>query len=368
MQRSYHYDSGPGFFFDWMRNGGLEGVADTAYQVLAEQIAQDIFEPPASAPILIGPNTVSRRLSSSRVGMELRKCGDIFPPPPLRNADYRKIGAKVRRLPLLRGRSSMDDDSLRFAGLQVEQTGTMEIHTGKTDDRLRAPKPGPETGDNTGAVSDTEWAMDGLVDDRNAVVQGISCVAAVPMGLWEQTVGLVGKRSRERTEQFASTLRAVTTRDHFEGDLADAVARSLQSQVVDPIKRTDEPLRLSFAAADKQTKPLTEVPSNTAVEIQILSTKLQGRHRNSRSRAVFVEIQATVYRTSDGQELYSCPIRYRSEVRRLKDWAASDAKLFRQELDSCTQLAARALAKDLMARGFATPLTATNAPVRERLQ
>lgn len=237
------------------------------------------------------------------------------------------------------------------------ETNAMEIHTGKTDERIRAPKPGPDSGSGSGTMSDTKWSLDGLEEDRNAIVQGLSCLAAVPMGLWEQSVGLIGKRSRDKTDQFVRALNAVTTREHFEENMADEVARRLQSQVVDSVRRTDEPLRFALSnqpdaggAGTTQADALAK--TKTALEIQVLTTRLVGKHPNSRSRAVLVEIQATVYRTSDGQELYSRPIRYLSSQKRLKDWAASDGKLFRQELNACSQQTAQALAKELIGRGF----------------
>ena len=87
---------------------------------------------------------------------------------------------------------------------------------------------GPGFRRQRGAQSDTEWAMDGLVNDRNAVVQLVSCLAAVPMGIWEQTVGAVLNTSRNRTEKLVLSLDAVPEQRHFEGDLADEVARRLR--------------------------------------------------------------------------------------------------------------------------------------------
>jgi hypothetical protein len=242
----------------------------------------------------------------------------------------------------------------------------MEIHTGKTDERLRSPKPGPESGSASGDMSDTKWAMDGLDEDRNAVVQGISCLAAVPMGLWEQTVGVVHKHSRDKLEEFSRAINALTTQQRLEGDLADEVARSLQSKVVDPVVRTDEPMRFALSsqreASGRGSAPTNApVKSKTALEIQVLSMRFVGKHRNSRSQAVLVEVQATIFRTSDGQELYSRPIRYLSSEKRLKDWAASDGLQFRRELEACSRRTARALVSDLVTRGFVTPLTNSNA-------
>ena len=342
LERSYRYESGPAFFVDWTRIRGVEDVAQTGYQVLAGQIAEDIFEPASLAPMLIGPGQKSSRASSVQM---LGRTGDLVP------------GSKW--------------STLRFVSSQQEETGSMEIHTGKTDERIRSPKPGPEPGSASGDMSDTKWAMDGLEDDRNAVVQGISCLAVVPLGLWEQTVGVIQKHSRDKREELSRALSAVTTRQHLEGDLADEVARSLQSKVVDPVVRTEEPMRFTLAnqpeAGDRGTAPTgASVKSKTALEIQVLSTRLVGKHRNSRSRGVLVEVQATIFRTSDGQELYSRPIRYLSSEKRLKDWAASDALLFRRELEACSRRTAQALVSDLVTRGFVTPLSNSNSTKLEQ--
>ena len=81
---------------------------------------------------------------------------------------------------------------------------------------------------------------------------------------------------------------------------------------------------------------------------------------------MLVEVQATIFRTSDGQELYSRPIRYLSSAKRLKDWAASDALLFRRELEACSRRAAQALVSDLVTRGFVTLLTNSNTTILDQ--
>jgi hypothetical protein len=138
---------------------------------------------------------------------------------------------------------------------------------------------------------------------------------------------------------------------------------------VNPVRRTDTPSRFAFSdvpeAAERRSAPADSAtaPSKTALEIQVLGTSLVGKHRNSSTRAMLVEIQVTVFRTSDGQELYSRPVQYRSSAMRLKDWVASDARLFRRELESCSRLTAQTLVSDLIARGFVTPLPGTNSSI-----
>ncbi len=334
LERKYHYESGPDLFIDWTRPGGLEAVAETGYQELASQIAEDIFQPGSQPPILIGPEKIQSRAT------------------------------------LIRVFSTRSAFALHFVSLVQEEVGSMEVHTGRFDDRLGSPKPAPEIGSSSGDMSDTKWSMDGLEEDRNAVVQGLSCLAAVPLGLWEQTVGVFHKHSRERKEAYTKVLNTASTHQHFETDLADEVTRRLRAKSADSVRRTEEPMRFSFAASPSLTetpRPGAVVASKTALEIQVLSTRLVGKHSNSSSRAVVVEIQATVFRTSDGQELYSRPIRYRSAEKRLKDWAASDARLFRQELATCSRRTAQALVSDLLTRGLVTPRQNPNSGVPDQL-
>jgi hypothetical protein len=382
LAKSYRYDSGADLFIDWTRNKGLEDAARTGYRILAEQITDDVFQPVSQPPILIGPGQKQPNQTSVRIfhSRELARTGraewTYTPVARERQAFNRNrpvlLKARRRVRPHLHGhtqdllaRQASERAPTRTAATSPsadppqEQAGAMEIHTGKADERLRIPAQTAKSGSDLGVVSDTKWSLDGLEDDRNAVVQGVACLAAVPFGLWEQTVGAVQNHSREKKEELARALGAAITREGFEGELADGVARHLESSVADPIRRTDEPIR--FALADRETgesgtKTNVSAQCKTALEIQVVSMRFAGEHPNSASRAIVVEVQATVYRASDGQELYSRPVRYQSVAKRLKDWAASDARLFRRELNDCSRQTAQALLDDLVARGFLTPL------------
>jgi len=188
----------------------------------------------------------------------------------------------------------------------------------------------------------------------------VSCLAAVPMGIWEQTVGAVRKHSREKSDNLAAVLSKIAGQGHLERDLADATARCLESQALDPVIRTGAPLEFAASGTRKANEADTAQPSTvsrckTALGIQVITAELAGKRHNSSSRALSVEVHVTVCRTSDGQEIYSCPIRYRSASRKLEDWSASGAKLFRQELQDCSRQTAQALAQELLRRGLATP-------------
>jgi len=322
LERRYSYRSGTAPFVDWTRLDGLGSVARTGYQSLADQIARDVFEPVSGPAILLGPGQKHTRASPAR------------------------FTART----WMRTRSSRGEltPALRFVSDRVDPPATFQVFT-------RGPGPRPilqsdkATAPESEDPGNTEWTLDGLENDRNSVVQIASCVAAVPMGLWENTLGTLQKHSREQAQKLAATINSLTVQGHFEEHLADVTAASLRSRVVEAVKRNQKPLALSFSAPAELA-----AASPTAVEIEVVSTDLIGKRSGSNSRALTVQIRATVIRTSDGQELYSCPIRYRSASRKLKQWAVSDGEPLRQELEECSRQTAEALSQELIKRGFVT--------------
>ena len=353
LDRPYQYKSGPALFIDWARHGGVDGVAQTGYQSLAERIAEDIFQPVSEPPLYIGPghqHSAALPLSLEHADdwsrMLLEQAGEDFP------EDY---------------------PALQFVSLVEDNATALEVYAGRTGQRSPLDMPDPVSGDSEGLQNNTEWAMDGLVDDRNAVVQFVSCLAAVPMGIWEQTVGVVLQGSRSRTAKLVQALDAVPEQRRFEGDLADEVARRLRAQAINQVRRTEEPPQFAIATPSEaggtgSAQPPASDNSKIALQIQVVNARLIGKHGSSRSRALCVDIRATVIRTSDGQELYSRPIRYRSSPRKLKDWAGSDALLFRQELGACSQQTAEVLTGELIKYGFVTQGPSSYSPSHLGLQ
>jgi hypothetical protein len=339
LDRPYQYKSGPALFIDWARHGGVDGVTQTGYQTLAERIAEDIFQPVSEPPLLIGPGhqhsaalPLSLEYADGWSRMLLEEAGED---------------------------SSQEYPAFQFVSLVEDNVTPLEVYAGRPGQRSPLDTPGPGSGDSEGLQNNTEWAMDGLVDDRNAVVQFVSCLAAVPMGLWEQTVGVVLQGSRNRTSKLVQALDAVPEQRRFEGDLADEVARRLRAQAINQVRRTEEPPQFAIAIPGEaggagSAHPPASADSKIALQIQVVNARLIGKHGSSRSRALCVEIRATIIRTSDGQGLYSRPIRYRSSSRKLEDWAGSDALLFRQELGACTRQTAEVLTGELISHGFVT--------------
>jgi hypothetical protein len=265
---------------------------------------------------------------------------------------------------------AVDTHAFRFVSLAEDEVTPIDVYAGTPDQLLRLQTPDSGLGDNRGVQSDTEWILDGLENDRNFVVQIMSCLAAVPIGLWEQTLGAVRQRRLQKTQELTQALDALPNQRRFASELADEVARRLRSQVVNPVRRPEEPLEFALATpgkapATRSAGPRTSGTSPLALHLQLVNAKLVGKHRHSRSRALCVEVQATLIRTSDGQELYSRPILYRSSSKMLKDWAAPDGRLFYQELDACSRQTAQAVTEELIGRGLVTP--GSDSPVLNRL-
>ncbi|HEV2207852.1 MAG TPA: hypothetical protein VG167_03705 [Verrucomicrobiae bacterium] len=316
LDRRYPYESGPDMFVDWARQGGVETVAQTGYHVLAEQIAREIFQPPSEPALRLGPG---------------------------------QIGIPGRR------KVSLKNRGFHFVGLGPEAVTSIDVHARGTGDASRLTAPASDSPEAPSPQTDTEYKMDGLVDDRNFVVQTVSCFAAVPMGLWEQTVGAVRKHSLEKKERLAKRLEIIPDQIGFESKVADEVARRLRSDTGDLVRRTEEPLQVgSVGNAQVSDKPGANTNSALALDIQVLNAGLVPTHGNSASRALSVRVQATLLRTSDGQELYRQPIVYRSAVHKLKDWAGADGRMVREELDASCKQASQALAEELVRRHLLT--------------
>jgi hypothetical protein len=461
LDKVYQYRSGPALFIDWARHGGLESVAQTGYQSLAEQIAAQVFQPASETPLRIGPgqkHTLESNSSETGNVLEPRRGAlfiaapvDVHPLNPggvacfwqrLRNnaiigsAAFQSghpygvkknvivwVRGSITRQPLrglkqlakptvhpnysakgwlmarpLRcssypntlkrghqaklvlcqatrfeprptdtarnaqsaGEPSLAGERAPESAQPAETNATaIAVFTGRLEPRLSLVTAGSDSVKSTTGQTETQWALHRLDEDRNSVVQVVSCLAALPIGLWEQTVGAARKVWLDRTEKVAQTLDALPEQRRFADELADEVARRLRSRVINQVQRLEESPAFAFALPG-DTPPTAAAGAQAAtnsplaLHLQVVNASLSGKHASSRSRAFCAEIRATIIRTSDGQELYSRPILYRSSLKKLKDWAASDAKAFRQELEACSQRTAEALTDELIGRGFVT--------------
>ena len=95
--------------------------------------------------------------------------------------------------------------------------------------------------------------------------------------------------------------------------------------------------------------------ATTAVEIHVEDARLAGKEGINPKLALCVEARATLLRSRDGQQLYSCPVQYRSKSRHFTTWAAHDAKLFREELQKCYRDLSAIMVNQLVNAGMVPP-------------
>ncbi|HWW01712.1 MAG TPA: hypothetical protein VNZ64_18585 [Candidatus Acidoferrum sp.] len=368
FDRHYEFHSDEAMFIDWARAGGFESVAQTGYRALAEQMAQDLFVAPAGRPVRVGPSpavfTSSNLSANSSRSIHTRLAQASFrtsrPDRELANED---------RVP-----------GIEFTVLRAADNGSLEIYSGRAMSDLLIQRPPAKEEAIAEASTETEWLLGGLENDRNAVVQAVACLAAVPFGLWEQTVGLLRPHDSEELELAERNLKTVARRMQPHQILADAVARALAPRTSQSIALVKDPLLMpganeslliqcsyhltpsGFANSEPGTGPLTARGAGTALEIHLVQARL-ARMPGLRSRlALSFEAQVELIRKSDGQELYSFPVAYRSAGKPLKAWVGGDAEMFRRELRDCCREMGKATAEVLVSSGLVPPPSGT-APV-----
>lgn len=361
FDQPYEFRSEKALFIDWARPGGFESVAQTGYRELAERITRDIFVPPAAEPIRLGPAFAA---VAHRTGAVSAKA--------VSRVKFASAALRTSRAhPGFAGNAEIP--RARFAVLQIVDNDPLEIYSrgGRSELLIQSPptreEPNPET------ITDTEWLLGGLENDRNAVVQALAGFAAVPFGFWEQTFGLLRHRPSEEEELAERDLKLVARRMDTREALASYVAQALvprTSQTVALFKappqfpEADAPVptpcsnRVTPAGwAHAQAEPASRAPheSGTAVEVFLVETRL-ARLAGLRARwAVCVDARVTLIRKSDGQEIYTFPITYRSAGKPLRAWAKKDASVFRRELMGCCREMGAAATQELVARGMITP-------------
>jgi hypothetical protein len=181
--------------------------------------------------------------------------------------------------------------------------------------------------------------------------------------------GLSPKTVQEADAKLSEA--ANQTKPHQE--LAFQLARQLAPQTSQPVMLVRQPLppgaeddaalmqcaaRGTFASlTGDQTASghLLSQGADTALEIHVESAVLGGDGGINPKLALCVEARATLLRSRDGQQLYSCPVQYRSQGRKFTEWAAQDAKLFRAELQKCYRDLSAAMVDQLVGRGVVPP-------------
>jgi hypothetical protein len=333
-ERSYEYTSGEAMFIDWSRAGGLESVALTGFRQIAEDIVRDFCSPTLEAPIFLG---AAYGNPAARPAQQVRLARRTAPGPP----------------------------QVQFVDYQVTANNPFEVFPDMARAEVMIHEPKNDV--SSDSQTDTEWAMDGLVNHRNFVVQAGACLAAVPMGIWEQTVGAIGRKSQENLSAAGDVVQRVVWKTPLQQNLAGDIARTLAPQTAQPVllrklpsasgegSPTGDLIRISSVgdvALDGQT---IQIRPETALEVQVTKVELSGNHGSKRQPSLSLEAKVTLLRTSDGQELFTWPVRYSSGPHRISAWSAHDGAQVEQELRQCSRQMAEAIVGQLLREGCVAP-------------
>src|SRR6185503_7350061 len=99
------------------------------------------------------------------------------------------------------------------------------------------------------------------------------------------------------------------------------------------------------------------------LEIHVQRAALSGGEGINPKLALTVEAQATLLRSRDGRQVYTCSAKYRSQRRTFTEWAAHDAQHFRNELQKCYGTLSAAIVEELVGRGVVPPAGRLEAPL-----
>jgi len=347
--RAYDYRSGCAMFIDWTRHDGLASVARTGYRQIAEDMVRDFFPAAESQPVVLGRGhpVLSAPKPSS---------------PPGLSATSNTLAAfsQTEGRPGIRSVDS-EPPYPRSATFSLESPAYPR----------RQPKAQTQEPEVSGAAADADRDLDGLEDDPNLMVQSVAGLAAVPVGLWEKTVGALGEGARKRFETVGGRFQEVAWNLKPERVLAGELVRILGQLASRPAGEVgapqDAPTRgdPSSAPSPDSRAPALErqdpeavvvrTGAGTAAEIRVTNVELERRPGLRARVALRLEARATLLRLSDGQELCSWPLQYLGQERRLEDWNGKARRSFQEELaHGCREMAA-AVARELVSQGVVSP-------------
>ena len=252
-------------------------------------------------------------------------------------------------------------------------TGAIGIYSTAMVSRVTLQRPLTKDEAGSEALSDTEWMFDGLQNNPNLMICLPSIAAAIPVSLWLQGKALVCGLTDRKFNQAEAQMTAAVRETRPHEDLANQVAQQLEPRTSQPVMLVAKPLSPDadeegvmiqcVARGTLAWLPNGQTPASylageevdTALEIQVISATLAGKEGVNPPMALCVEAEARLLRARDGQEIYSCPIHYRSQERKYVQWAAHDAQLFRQELQTCYRELGTIIVNQLVSHGLVAP-------------
>jgi hypothetical protein len=364
-ERPVEYRSGTCLFLDWTLSDSILRVAETGYREMAERVVDMLFVATPEGPLVAGGGF--QNLPGLQHDGSLARLSR----GPGAGASDRAYG--VRNRTPSSGERPAQQPAVQLVSYPVVNTGSIGIYSTATVSRVTLQRPLTKDEAASEALSDTEWMFDGLQNHGNLLISLPSIAAAIPVSLWKQGKAIVcGLTEREFSKADAQMTAAVReTRPHE--DLANQVARQLEPRTSQPVMLVNKPLppggeeecavmqcvaRGTLAWLPEGQTPASYLAGqavDTALEIQVVSATLVAKDGVNPPMALCVEAEARLLRARDSQEIYSCPIRYRSQERKYVQWAAHDAQLFRQELQACYCELGTIIVNQLVSRRLVAP-------------
>jgi len=360
-QREFNYQSEPAMFIDWARLGGLESVANTGFRVLAHRIAQEFFSPDLAQPLFVG-------LGSLEILKRMSKAADHKADAPFQTGLSSSGSAQIVAPGLQTDRVMLASLKPRLIDYHTEVSTAFEVlpDTTRPEVFIRTPKtksaPEPET------LTDTEWALDGLENHCNFVVQLGACISSIPIGLWEHTVGAIRQGPRADLQRAQSLLEQITWHRPVQQMVADEIAQTLAVQTSQRVVLRKLPLPAGQdLGANPYVKPVVfgsepglqgrgPAAADEILHVRVLNIALDGSRRQHSGMRLSLDAEVSLLRKSDGQELRSFPVRYRGAAQQLGNWSANNGLIFKQELEACSAQIANALVQRLLSEGYVIPL------------
>lgn len=310
------YRSGTALFLDWTLRDALEGVAQTGYRQLAEELVARMLST-TDEPLLVGAAFPNAPQVHVRGGQNSLREGQTV----VHRVSYSEV-------------PEIDPFGISFSANMTH----VNVQRPLTRDEIASE-----------AIQDLEWQLDGLDNHPNLIVMLGATVSAVPLSLWKQSAAAVQGFSSKTVKEAASKLDRIAVRAEPAKEIAFAVAEELRADSAPGVVLT------GYSPRQGRLSPETGLRS---LEIHVESAGLRGKHGSNPKLAFCLEAKAAL-RSPEGRQLYACPIRYETKPHRLKDWAAQDGRLFRDtlqqsSLEISTSICNRLLARKVVPRTFPT--------------
>jgi hypothetical protein len=339
---AFEYQSGKDLFLDWALNRGepFQKCTDFGYRRLADQIIERMFEATGEAPILVGAGAPKPSVHTPRPQVRLAACRPARGLPP----------------------------QVQLVSQASDPTGTLYVYSASPGDFMSVQMPLTKDEAVSEAQSDIDSSLGELVTHPNTFVALTAIAAAIPLSIYQQTAGGIRGLSEKKYCAADAQVTTVTRSSRPAATLAREIAQTLGSRCSESVVLLDKPrddgeqLALARPAAGKPMLvswpgdgPANSRAGDKALEIEVLSAVLKGDGSFNPSLAVHLEARATLLRSDDGREIYSCPVHYRGPARKFTAWAANDAKLFREELQRCYGKLSGTVIDQLVARRLIAP-------------